>query len=347
MPATMLDIARRLNISQATVSRVLNGKGQAFISPGTRQRVLDVAKEMGFEPVRLERACVAGRTGMIALWVRNPDAPYYASIIRGLQCAAENAGYEILLWGYRDRGGEPTTNPERLGPGGSARWPVDGVLAVDCPKRMTSLISSRATRGGAMPALVGIGSDYHNHTDTVAFHPYSGAEDATQHLIDIGRTNIVHMTAECSITRVRADRASAYSRVVLDAGRQPVVITSPDETRCAARAHIIEQIRGGLKIDALFCINDDVAIGCYRGIRDLGLRVPDDIAIVGFDGILDTEYLDTPLTTVMQPTDELCQAAWGVLQSRLCGPETDAQHMIITPRLVVRESTGIVVRTER
>jgi DNA-binding LacI/PurR family transcriptional regulator len=92
--------------------------------------------------------------------------------------------------------------------------------------------------------------------------------------------------------------------------------------------------------EAIFCHSDDVALGIYRGLCDAGISVPGNIALAGCDGIEDTEYLECPLTTLVQPVAEMCATAWGFLQMRLEDWTRPAQHAVLRPRLAIRESSG-------
>jgi LacI family transcriptional regulator len=98
-------------------------------------------------------------------------------------------------------------------------------------------------------------------------------------------------------------------------------------------------LAGGGGVDALFCNNDDLALGAYRGLREAGLRVPDDVMLVGCDGIEDMQFLEQPLTTIAIPVEEMCALAWRFLRRRIENPDTPLQHALLQPTLVVRESS--------
>lgn len=335
MAVTMNQIAERLNISQATVSRVLNGKGADFISESTRERVLQAAREMGYHPNRMAQSLVTGKTMVVALWIRNPDAPYYARILRCVHETARKAGYVTILSGFRDHGNEHI--PESTAEADASAWPVDGILAADCPRRVRAYLQSRGRH--AVP-IVGMSSDYVQDTDYVAFEPERGVREAASHLVSIGCRRLAHLTGACSIGSVRETRSAVFSQIVRDAGLEPEVLTAPDESRAAARACIAAQWKSGKRFDGLFCLNDDMAIGAYRGLIDAGARVPRDVALVGYDGIEDVEYLDPPLTTVIQPVDEMCEQAWSALHNRMNNPSAPPTHVLIQPRLIIRGSTA-------
>lgn len=327
------------------MSRVLTGKWQGLISPVTRDRVVATAEELGYRANRFARGLVTGRTGVVALWIRNPDAPYYSKILHCVLEQAHRAGYQLFLTGHLDRGGEPEPGPQ-------GSWPVDGVLAADCPKRvrayMADLIGAapdRSVDGAALPPIVGLSSDYSEDLDYVAFDVECGVMEGVRHLVEIGCRRIAHLTGWCSIDRVRRGRAAAYQKVLREFGLPSRFLSAPNETRAAAREVVREDIERHGPFDGLFCLNDDMAIGACCGLRDAGLRSGEDVAVVGCDGILDGEFLATPLSTVVQPVEEMCARAWDVLARRMNEPSAPLQQVLLRPALQVRESTLLFAST--
>lgn len=331
MRTTIAEIARRVELSQATVSRVLNGKGRPFISDATRDRVLKAAEELGYQPNLLARGLVTGRTHVVALWIRNPDRPYYSRILRNMQELAGQGGYEMILTGFRDQGVS-----ESISPPPTAGWPVDAIIAADCGQQIARY---RESQSGRPTAIVSIGSDYPEDGDYVGFDVECGVRQAVQHLVDVGCKRIAHLSGGCSIERVRIGRAAAYENTLRAAGLDPIVIFAADERRATARRAVVDHIRANGAPDGLFCLNDDMAIGAYRGLRDLNLRVPQDVALVGCDGIEDVEYLDTPLSTIVQPVEEMCRHAWDAVSARLEQSDGPPRQIVLKPSLLIREST--------
>jgi LacI family transcriptional regulator len=334
----MVEIARRTNLSPATVSRVLNGKGVGFISAATRQRVLEVARELGYEPNRLARGLVTGRTQVMGVWIRNPDRPYYARILRYLLEAASRNGFDMILTPLHDQipGMGGAVGGSYIRDNAWSSWPTDGVFAADCPTVADAYIKRFAP--GACP-LVGLSSDYSDQTDYVAFDVACGVRQAVEHLVTIGCRRIAHLSSLIAIDRVRAARAGTYEEVLNAAGLPPEIILSPDESRASARTTIVEYVKSHGAPDGLFCLNDDMAIGAYRGLRDQGLRVPEDVALVGCDGVDDVQYLDVPLTTIVQPVQEMCRLAWEVMARRIEDPSRSLSQVLLKPELRIDAST--------
>lgn len=339
MAITMVEIARRTNLSPATVSRVLNGKGVGFISAATRQRVLDVARELGYEPNRLARGLVTGRTQVMGAWIRNPDRPYYARILRNLLELASRSGYDMIVTPMHDQlPGVNGSGANFVRESTMSSWPADGVFAADCPNLAEGYLR-RASQPGVYAPLVGLSSDYSEKADYVGFDVACGVRQAVEHLISIGCKRIAHLSSLIAIDRVRAARAGTYEEVLNRAGLAPEMILAPNESRAAARNTIVEYVRNNGAPDGLFCLNDDMAIGAYRGLRDLGLRIPEDVAVVGCDGVEDVLYLDVPLTTIVQPVEEMCRQAWEIMQRRLQDPSAPLRQVLLKPELRVDAST--------
>jgi LacI family transcriptional regulator len=334
----MVEIAKRTNLSPATVSRVLNGKGVGFISAATRTRVLEVAKDLGYEPNRVARGLVTGRTQVVGAWIRNPDRPYYARILRHLLEATTKSGYDMIVTPVHDQlpGAAGSVGGAYIRENGTSSWPTDGVFVADCPVIAECYIQRFAP--GVCP-LVGLSSDYSEQADYVGFDVACGVRQAVEHLVTIGCRRIAHLSSMVGIDRVRAARAGTYEETLRTAGLRPEVILAPNETRAASRDTIKAYIQSHGAPDGLFCLNDDMAIGAYRGIRDVGLRIPEDIALVGCDGVEDGQYLDVPLTTIVQPVQEMCRLAWEVLTRRMQEPMASLSQTLLKPELRIDAST--------
>ena len=162
---------------------------------------------------------------------------------------------------------------------------------------------------------------------------------AVEHLVSIGCRRIAHLSTMVALERVRAARAKTYEESVQAAGIAPELILAPDETRRGAFQIIAEYVDAHGAPDGIFCLNDDMAIGAYRALRDRGMRVPEDVALVGCDGVEDGEFLDVPLTTIVQPVHEMCRIAWDVLSRRIQTPDAALSQTLLKPELRLAAST--------
>lgn len=334
MPTTMAEMARQLGISQATVSRVLNGKGHGFISIETRKRVVNYALDVGYPVPSEVVAGLSSRSGVVALWTRNPDAPYYARIVRRMQQIAAEFGADLIVSPVADRAGDGAMTGLLPRVPGSNPTPIAGVVAVDCQR----LVRLHAERPGAAP-IVNAGSEPTSLVDSVTFDLHAGARAAAEHLLARGSSRLAHLTAEGSIESIRRARHDGFCDVLRQAGREPRVFIAPTEDRAGGRMAVREALSRGEKFDAIFCLNDDLAIGAYRGLLDSGIEVPRDVAIVGYDSIEDTEFLEVPISSVLQPAEELCRRAWEMLWQRIEDPSAPLVSEVLVPRLIVRASS--------
>ena len=324
MPVTIVDIAKKLEISHATVSRVLNGRKKSYISEDTYQRVLDTAREMGYRPNRMARALATGRSHLVAVTLPNLSSPIYSQIMNSLHTHLKRDGFNMI----------PTSNEDS---GSLCGWPVDGILAFCGAERIALLPDDDDEM--KLP-VVRLAWGCEPRGDSVRIDLGQASRHAVEHLLRTGRKRVAFVVCDphgswgCS-------RRDAYVEVMREAGREPEFILLPDLTRSTARRMINEYVSVNGLPDGLFCMNDDFAIGAYRALRDRGLRIPDDVALVGCDGIEDTEYMDPPISTIVQPIEEACDVAWRFLSARMETPTIDRQTAVIQSRLEIRGSSDI------
>lgn len=320
---TIRDIARSLNLSHTTVSRVLNGQGGSFISEATRERVLAAVREMNYQPNRAARALATGRSHILSMWVGDLFHPYFVNVMHHMGEQLDRHRYELMI--YRVRNGAPSPST----------WTPDGILALDEP----ALVSDYLDSGSDHPPLVSMGPYYVERTDFVGVDLYAGTEAAVQHLLSQGRRQVAYLVSAFG-NHVGDARYDAYTAVMRGYGLPPEYIVSPDNSRALARKVMYAQVERHGHPDGLFCFSDDMALGAYRALCDLGIRVPDDTAMVGCDGIEDTEYLEVPLSTVEIPFSDLCAQAYTFLNRRIEDPALPLQRAVLTPHLVIRASSG-------
>jgi DNA-binding LacI/PurR family transcriptional regulator len=333
MPSTISELAKSLKLSKGTVSMILSGKGDAFAEE-TRRRVLTAAKDAGYRPNPIARALTTGRTGILSLWLWSGGLldSYHARVSHEMHQVLVQQPYQLLI-SPLDRHVLEFAHGKALPP-----WAVDGIVAHEASPAVEALLGANVRRRVPM---VSTGSyNLVPGVDTVEIDLEHGAEEAVRHLLASGRDRVAYLVQQEAYTEGNR-RFGAYARLMREAGRTPEVILAPDESRHTARA-VIQAYGGehGLP-GAIFCHNDTLAIGAYRGLRDLGARVPDDVALVGCDGIEDAEYLEVPISTIVQPLDEMCALAFRYLEARMRDPEAPRQYTSLPTRLVIRESSHV------
>ena len=321
---TQEEIARKLGVSRQLVGFALGGYPR--VAEASRQRILSAARKMGYRPNLHARALKGGRTGLVALWIPDQISSHYTRVARELNQLVKGARQELIV---SEVG---TARAEQV----LSHVPVDGIFAVDAAVQVRMHLKSPDS---AVP-VISIGAEFCTETDFIAVDLTTGAREAMQHLIASGARRIVHATF-MRPNHPYAGRRKAYAEAMRAARLKPEYFLYPlsDRQRAIVRHEIQKFIHHHGKPDAIFCHSDDVAIGIYRGLRDLNLRVPEDIALVGCDGIQDTEYLETPISTLVQPVEEMCATAWKFLEKRLQRPNSKPQRATLKPVLTIRESS--------
>lgn len=322
---TQEQIARKLGVSRQLVTFALAGYPQ--VSKASRERILAAARKMGYRPNPHARALRHQRTGIIALWIPDQISTHYAHVARELGRLLKQARHELIV----SEVGAADAN-QLL-----SHVPVDGICAVDASPALQLHLESLKAKS---TPVVSVGTNFSRKMDCVQVDLLPGAREVMAHLLGTGFRRIAHATF------VREDdsqegRRKGYTTAMREAGLKPEFIYYPlsEQQRPITRQLIRDYVREHGRPEAIFCHSDDAALGVYRGLLDLGVRVPEDVALVGCDGIEDTEYLGCPLTTLVQPVAAMCATAWQFLQQRLDQPGAKPQHAILKPALAIRESS--------
>jgi LacI family transcriptional regulator len=322
---TQAQIARKLGLSRQLVTFALAGYPQ--VAAKSRERILKAAEEMGYRPNPYAQALRKRRTGIFALWIPDQISSHYTHVARELGRLVKLAHHELVI------------SEVGLGEAGQvlSHVPVDGILAVDASADV--LVELGNLRSRSVP-VVRIGVAGGGKEDLVQVDLQAGTHELMAHLVQRGYRRIAHATFVGQVSPGESRRAE-YLRAMREAGLKPEFIHYPlsEQQRPIVRQLIQDYVRDHGAPEAIFCHSDDVALGIYRGLRDLKLRVPQDVALAGCDGIQDTEYLECPLTTLVQPVAAMCATAWQFLQQRLAAPGLPRQRTVLKPRLEVRDST--------
>jgi LacI family transcriptional regulator len=325
--ATIADVAARAGVSTATVSRVLSGGAPAL--PATRERVVDAARELGYRPSGIARALKKRETRTLGLLVTDIGNPFYPQVVRAVEAAAHLRGYGIVL---ANGGDDPERELAHLGLLEERR--VDGIIVAS--SRM-SRRHADSLRGSSVPVVL-VNATTGGGLAAVTTAHRRGARMAAEHLIGLGHRHIGHISAPIE------HAASGLRRQgVRDAAADAVVVEGDGGVEGGALAVPLLLGRG---VTGIVAYNDLTAIGALRGLRRAGMRVPEDVSVVGFDDIEMAAWTDPPLTTIRQPTDALGQWAVDRLAGVLAGDSvTGVERAVLVPELVVRGSTAAATLT--
>lgn len=322
---TQEQIARALGISRQLVTFALAGYPQ--VSAKSRDRILAAAREMGYRPNPHARALRRKRTNIAALWIPDQISTHYAHVTRELNHLVKESRFELII---SEVGAADQSHI-------LSHVPVDGIIAVDSLLPVEGHLKTSSAKSIPVVSMGAYGS---NKTDYVQVDLLSGTSEAMTHLIESGYRRIAHATFAIKDSP-QANRRLGYLRAMRKAGLEPEFIYYPfsERQRPITRQLIQDYVREHGCPEAIFCHSDDAAIGIYRGLCDIKVRVPEQVALVGCDGIVDTEYLECPLTTLVQPVSEMCSTAWRFLLERLEKPSAPVQRAVLKSHLVIRESS--------
>jgi DNA-binding LacI/PurR family transcriptional regulator len=314
----------------------LNGNESARIARATQERVREAAVALGYRPNRMARSLGRRRTDTIGLLISGLRNPFFVELLETAERLAEEAGYEVLL------DSAPSVHGTFMGHGKVVGgWPVDGALIwATAYQHAESFLGQQAE---SIP-VVYLGAERGDGSDWVSFDYYQGGRLAVEHLAGRGYKRIAYVTPYAfGIDRHDEPRNAAYNDVCAAAGLPTTqILTREEETRAAGlrAGQQVAAMPAGERPDALFCHNDMLAVGVYCGLRRSGLRVPDDVAVVGFDGVEETQYLDIPLTTVRTSGETLCRRALDALSRRMAGDaETPPLRAVLPAELVLGASS--------
>ena len=328
MPVTLKEIAETLQVSKGLVSGVLNGNPAVRVSTKNRDRVLAAARDLGYRPNAIAKALTSGSSKVVSVWTSNPFSSGYVEILRSLHEIAREDGYQLMVsetsshFGYQAHG---TTH---------WNWPVDGILAIDSTDRARQHVST----GSNLP-IVCFGASEPASTDYVVVDLASAVEEALGHLTSIGRNKIAFLTPD--VTQFRDDRATVYHSFLSNIGLPcELISTSSWNDRMEAFEAVLLRFREPDPPDALFCFSDDLAIGAYRALQQLDLRIPGDVSIVGCGDIEDGAFHAPALCTINSRPHEMTRIAWDLLRRRINQPNEPAQALSLPAFYVRRDSVG-------
>jgi LacI family transcriptional regulator len=328
---TMKDVAAAAGVSIKTVSNVIND--WPYITPETRQKVLDAIEQVGYRRNQTARSLVTGKTNTIGVIIPDISNPFFGSVIRGCEDSLYESGYSLFLCNTNENVQRERYNLDLL-----IGRNVDALILWGtrlCCEELNELISPD------LPLVTVELEDEplrQNHA-CINVANIQGACQATQHLIDQGYQRISHLAGPKE--RITSQqRVQGYQQTLQDAGIRffPEWMCESDPSISGGRLATLELLQSG-KPEAIFCYNDQMAIGAYMAARESGLEIPKDLAIVGFDDITISSILEPSLTTVSIAQPELGQLAGKVTLDLLLGKKESPTTIVFPIELKIRESS--------
>lgn len=328
--ATIRDVAKLARVSPATVSRVLSGKGA--VSEATRRRVLDAMAALNYEPNALGRNLRKQETKTVIVLIPDIKNPFFSEIIRGIEDVAIREGYTILL-GNTDN--DVKREAEYLRILNAKR--ADGLILTTARVEKDHILALARQKPVVLACEYLLDAD----VPSVSIDNVSSTRKATAHLLSLGHTRIAHLTGPLHVI-ISRDRLQGYQQALHQHGLSvdPALVQEGDWTLDSGYLLMRKLLALAHPPTAVFAANDEMAIGAIRAVRERGLRVPDDIAIVGFDDIAYAAYVDPPLTTVAQPCYEIGRTAMEMVLHLIRGEPIPQPQRVLEDRLVIRRSCG-------
>lgn len=325
---TIKDVAARVGVTDMTVSRVVNGSGP--VSDSVRQRVNEAIEELGYVPNRLARGLRSNRTHTIALMVTDITNPFFTTVARGVEDAASDRDHLVLLCNTDESEEEELRYLEML-----SQQNVDGVLLVPARTGVRSL--EFAAKRGLPVVLIDRRGPTQQHS-VVRCDARKGAADMARHLVGLGHRRFSVLAGPVGVT-TSDDRVAGFLDALGELRDQATVTHGP-LSPASGRERAIEAMSAKQRPTALFGLNNFVTIGALQGLTSLGIRVPEDLALVGFDDLPPAMIGQPFLTVVSQPAYDMGHRAVELLLEQLRHPENPSQEILLPTELLVRQSSG-------
>ncbi|MGI6132765.1 MAG: LacI family DNA-binding transcriptional regulator [Bacillota bacterium] len=335
--ATIYDVAKKVGVSTATVSRALSNSG--YVRKDLKEQIQQVARAMDYQPNSLARGLVTKESHILGLIMPDISNPFFPAIARGVEDVANENGYNVLLCNTDGSSGKETDYINVL-----RSRQADGVIFTTSqvnPKNARILIDA------GIPVVL---ADRRMNIacDSVVAENVGGAYRAVRHLLDLGHTRIGIISGPMGVA-TSDERIEGYKRALLEGG---VAVRDDLIREGNYRQHSGYECTCSLlelpdPPTAVFACNDLMAVGALSALEDRGLRAPDDVAVVGYDDITIASVTRPKLTTVAQPKYEMGAIACRMLIERLKNPGKPYQSMVLASQLIVRESSVVMTRTPR
>ncbi|HEX4020379.1 MAG TPA: LacI family DNA-binding transcriptional regulator [Acidobacteriaceae bacterium] len=329
----MKQIARMAGVSLGTVSHVMNDS--ARVREPLRRRVLDAVEALGYQPSALARGLRRDKTNMIGMIIPDVTNPFFPAVVRGAEDVAFANGYRLVLCNTDNNHAKELEHLNQL-----RTYLPSGLIVIPSNfSKLSEQVESFRRSGAAVVCLDRMPRHWKGDTVTVANE--DGAFRATQYLIQLGHRRLAAITGPLHLTNAQErlagfKRALKHAKISIAAGY--VQESTFDRAGGYSKATVLLRMRH--RPTAIFAQNDLMAMGVLLAIRELGLRCPQDVSVMGFDDLDVTELMDPPLATIHQPGYQLGATAVQMLLDQVKGREGPAQHCVLKTELRVRESVA-------
>ena len=326
---TIMDVAREVGVSYSTVSRVINNF--EYVHPKTREKVLEAIARLGYVANQQARSLAGGRSQVIGLLVPEIGNTYIGMVMRGIDAELAAAQYDLMLYTTHHR-----QIKESLYVAALTRGVTDGLLLL-VPRNSEAYIESLYQR--QFPYVVIDHQGFDDYSPAVVGTNWQGAFDATEYLLNLGHCRIGHVAGDQRLS-AGVERLSGY-RAALEKHHVPYdpALVIEGNFNQAASTQAALTLLGLPKLPtAIFAANDTSALGVLEAIRSRGLRVPEDISLIGFDDIPEAASTHPALTTVRQPLEDMGRIATRMLLKAIAEGQLSSERVVVQTELIVRQS---------
>ena len=335
---TIYDIAKALNITAATVSRALNNSPK--ISAATRKLVQETALKMNYEQNKLALALKSGKSNNVGVIVPNIDRNFFSSVIRGIEETLYPEGYHIIICQSHDDENFEIENIEAL-----LNAQVDGIFISFSKATIEKNLTIDRILRKNVPLIFFDRKKNIDGVSSVTINDYEGGYKATQHLIDQGCTRIAHLAGDFSI-EIYKERFKGYKQALIDNAiefdEQYVIHTQSEVEEGANAAKKLINLKN--PPDAIFSSSDFSALGAIQELKAHGIKIPDDISIVGFSNEPFTKFMELSISTVDQSPIEMGKIVANVFLEQVNNTSNSkiVKQVVLTPELLIRKSSSRV-----
>jgi DNA-binding LacI/PurR family transcriptional regulator len=334
MKVTIEDVAKRAGVSKTTVSRIINGNFKQTTEE-TKQKVLDVIRDLDYRPNALAQGLKSMRTNVIAIVLSNLKNPFWTNVLEGVEDTCSRLNYHLMICNTNENSSLERDHIKDL-----QMRQVDGIIVnptvhnqaffekIEESKYPIVLISRK---------LEGINLNY------VVMDNVYGGKLATEHLLRTGRKRIAAFVYRTIGVSTWQDRVTGYREALLEAGysENHLDIREAGEEKGSVKEAVIRLCQGKDRPDAIFSTNNMMTLEIMEGIHELGIQIPSDIAMIGYDETVWSRHLSPPLTTVHQPAYEMGKlAAENLIRQIKAKGQPKPKTITLVPDLIIRRSCG-------
>jgi DNA-binding LacI/PurR family transcriptional regulator len=333
MAANMKQIAKMAGVSLGTVSHVLNGS--AAVRESLRLRVMEAVEACGYQPSQLARGLRRDKTNMIGMIIPDVTNPFFPAVVRGAEDVAFSNGYRLVLCNTDNDHAKELVHLNAL-----RTYLPSGLIVI--PSRFSDLTAQAESYRRSGTAVVCVDRlPKHWNGDTVTADNENGAYAATDYLLRLGHKRLATIMGPQHLTNVQ-QRLKGFKRALQERKIHigPEYIQEATFDQHGGRSKTMLLLRMVPRPTAIFASNDLIAFGALLAVRELGLRCPEDISIVGFDNLDLAEMTSPPLSSVRQPGYQMGATAARILIDRVQGETGPAKHIVLETALEVRQSVG-------